>query len=386
MSGENVDWDGIFSIFTTNRTSVDALLMSPEFLDVIVAFYKDKYAKVPFTDFLWTMRSIYLTLFLSLKCDPPQADIYHCVATGYAGIIGSLAKTRYPSSRLIITEHGIYTREREEEIIRAKWVQGIFKDIWIEQFRKMSLCAYQYADKVTALFAQARLLQLELGCPAEKTVVIPNGINFENFENIPGKTEEDEGFFNIGAILRITPIKDVKTMITAFHYANQRNPRLKLWIMGPSAENEEYANECTELVKSLGAKNIVFTGSIKTTEYIGRMDMTLLTSISEGQPLTILESFAAKKPCVATNVGNCYGLIYGESDNYGAAGMVVPIMNIPAITDALVYMAEDENRCREMGEIGHKRVMLKYKNTDMKRAYAELYRELTGADALRGTV
>ena len=108
VSGENVDWDGIFSIFTTNRTSVDALLMSPEFLDVIVAFYKDKYAKVPFTDFLWTMRSIYLTLFLSLKCDPPQADIYHCVATGYAGIIGSLAKTRYPSSRLIITEHGIY--------------------------------------------------------------------------------------------------------------------------------------------------------------------------------------------------------------------------------------------------------------------------------------
>ena len=40
--------------------------------------------------------------------------------------------------------------------------------------------------------------------------------------------------------------------------------------------------------------------------------MTILTSISEGQPLTILESYAAHKPVIATDVGNCHGLVYGE--------------------------------------------------------------------------
>ena len=53
----------------------------------------------------------------------------------------------------MVSEHGIYTREREEELIRAKWVGGIYKNIWIEQFKKMSLLAYRYADQVTCLYS-----------------------------------------------------------------------------------------------------------------------------------------------------------------------------------------------------------------------------------------
>ena len=49
-------------------------------------------------------------------------------------------------------------------------------------------------------------------------MVTPNGIRVENLQNIPGKTEEDEGKINIGAVLRVTPIKDVKTMIQAFGF------------------------------------------------------------------------------------------------------------------------------------------------------------------------
>ena len=62
--------------------------------------------------------------------------------------------------------------------------------------------------------------------PKEKTVVTPNGVKTENFIDIPGKDPSDD-YFNIGAILRVTPIKDVKTMITAFHYAHQTNPHIK---------------------------------------------------------------------------------------------------------------------------------------------------------------
>ena len=91
------------------------------------------------------------------------------------------------------------------------------------------------------------------------------------------------------------------------------------------------------------------------------MDVTILTSISEGQPLTILESYAAHKPVIATDVGNCYGLIYGESDDFGAAGIVTHIMNIEEIAQAMLDMAANEKMRLEMGETGYRRVMEKYR-------------------------
>ena len=62
-------------------------------------------------------------------------------------------------------------------MIRASWLDGLYKNIWIEQFKKMSTLAYHRADVVVSLYPQARELQLELGCPKEKTLVIPNGIS-----------------------------------------------------------------------------------------------------------------------------------------------------------------------------------------------------------------
>lgn len=373
--GEDVDWVNVFRLFNRKNISVNNLLMSPQFLEITKEYYNLKYVNITFSDFLWTLRSIYLPLFLTLKFVPPRADIYHCVSTGYAGIIGSKAVSLYTDARLLISEHGIYTREREEEIIKAKWVQSIYKGIWIDQFKKMSSGAYFFADLVTSLFEQAQSLQLELGCPISKAIITPNGINTENFKNIP-KKDKDDPYIHVGAILRVTPIKDVKTMITAFYYAHKKEPRLKLWIMGPVDEDPQYADECFGLVKTLNAENIEFTGRINTMDYIGRMDMTILTSISEGQPLTILEGFAAKKPCIATNVGNCYGLIHGENDPFGAAGIVVSVMNISEISGAILKLAGDPKLIRQMGENGYRRLMYKYKNEYMVDTYRKIYMTL----------
>lgn len=376
VNGENVDWTGVFDLFSEPEVSINELLMSPAFLDIIREYYKKNFSYITFSDFLWTMRSIYLPLFIAMQFIPPKADVYHCVATGYSGIVGAMAKALYPQSAMMISEHGIYTREREEEIIRAHWVQGIYKDIWIQQFRKMSQCAYQYADVVTALFAYARELQIELGCPPEKTEITPNGIRTDRFLSAPGK-DKDDPYINVGAILRITPIKDVKTMISAFHFAQQQEPMLKLWLMGPDDEDPEYAAECRMLIETLKVKNVEITGRINTLDYIGKMDMTILTSISEGQPLTILESFAVKKPCIATNVGNCYGLIMGEDgDEMGAAGIVAPVMSINAIAEAILELARSPKLRQEMGEIGYKRLMQKYKIEYMTRTYQALYTRL----------
>ena len=50
------------------------------------------YSQFVFTDFLWTMRSIYLPLFRTLQMKVPKADVYHCLCTGYAGVLGSMGK------------------------------------------------------------------------------------------------------------------------------------------------------------------------------------------------------------------------------------------------------------------------------------------------------
>ena len=105
------------------------------------------------------------------------------------------------------------------------------------------------------------------------------------------------------------------------------------------------------------------------------MDATLLTSISEGQPLTILESFAARVPVIATNVGNCSGLINGEDDDLGQAGIITHIMNVQEIADAMVYMARHPKERKQMGEVGYQRLMRRYKIEDMKKTYESIYRE-----------
>ena len=370
---ENVDWDTLFDLFGRQGISVNDLLMVPDFLSVITQCYKEKYSEMLFADFLWTMRSMYLPLFFVLKTNIPKADLYHCVATGYAGVLGCMAKHRF-KSRLLVSEHGIYTREREEELIKAQWLSGEFKNLWIEQFRKMSALAYERADMVTSLYEHARQLQLELGCPAGKAVITPNGIDVERLKNIEGKAPDDK-FINVGAVLRIAPIKDVKTLIMAFGYAKAKLPRLKLWIMGPADEDKEYAEECYELVENMQIEDVVFTGRVDVKDYLGKMDFTILTSISEGQPLTILESYAAGKPVIATDVGNCSGLIYGENDGFGDAGIITHIMNMEEIADAITELATNPEKRRAMGENGYKRVMSRYKLDDMRETYRDIYRK-----------
>ena len=103
------------------------------------------------------------------------------------------------------------------------------------------------------------------------------------------------------------------------------------------------------MVQTMNLQDIVFTGRIQITDYLGWMDATILTSISEGQPLTILESFAARVPVIATNVGNCQGLLYGEEDDFGPAGVITHIMNVQEIADAMIYMARHPEQRKRMG-------------------------------------
>lgn len=377
--GRDVDWMGLFRFFDQTDLSVNDVLMGDAFFEVVQDFYVEGYSQCNFTDFLWSMRSLYLPLFTVLKIPVEDADCYHAISTGYAGILA--CKGHYLHNKpVLLTEHGIYTREREEEIIKVDWTQGILKDIWIRYFYVLSSCIYSCAEQVISLFESARKIQLEIGCPKEKTRVIPNGVYLERLEGIPGK-DPDDFYVNVGAVLRVVPIKDVKTMINAFALAKAKVSSLRLYIMGPTDENPEYYEECREIIETFHVEDVIFTGLIDVRDYLGKMDMVILTSISEGQPLSILEAMAASRPCIATDVGGCRELLYGNAgDQLGRSGIIVPVMGVDKIASAMVALAGDEKLREEMGNVGRVRAREFYRNEQVTAAYHALYRQMVGGE------
>lgn len=373
MNGKNVDWDGIFEFFN-NSGIKDAgeFFLSMDFYNIVKSTYKGKYSHTPFSEYLWNIRSMYLVLFYVLSKKLPKADIYHSICTGYAGIIASYGKYLY-GSKFILSEHGIYTREREEEIIKSTWIENYHKDIWIKFFKCLSKCAYKNSDIVTSLFEDNKKLQIGLGCPEDKIIMTPNGVNIESYQNIPQK--EDESVINVGAVLRVVPIKDVKTMLLSFSIVKSKVPNTKFYIMGPKDEDEKYYNECVELVEALDIKDVTFTGTIKTTDYIGKMDIVVLSSISEGQPLAVMEAMAAKKPNVCTNVGNCRGLLFGEGDSYGPNGFINVVTDYEGIADSIIKLCRDKKLREKMGQNGYNRIADLYTKDRMINLYRKIYSE-----------
>lgn len=374
--GEYFEWEDLFSCINRIKdiNTVD-ILMSEDFFDIVSYVASHNYPHIIFNHFFWTIRSMMMTVFEVLKSDIPKCDIYHSVSTGYAGLVGALGKYYYKDSRYILTEHGIYTREREEEIIKADWVKGYFKDNWIKYFYSLSRAAYTYTDEVYSLFEKNKELQIELGCDKNKIKVIPNGVKIERFKNLDTK-KEDENTIYVGAIVRVVPIKDVKTIIHGFVNANEEIENMKLFIIGPMDEDEDYTKECLDLVESLGNKNIEFTDRVDISKYIGKMDMLLLGSISEGQPLSVLEGMAAKKPYITTNVGACKELLYGNDDNIGDCGIVVPVMGYGQMADAIIRLAKNEDLRKEMGENGYKRASSFYTQEQFIENYRKIYGEV----------
>jgi len=377
---DKINWNDILNFFKAHKNDLVDILMSAEFFDIAVELYNSKYDRTVFSDFLWNLRSMYFPLVSVFSADMVKADLYHAVSTGYAGVLGAVA-SEVNKAPYFVTEHGIYTREREEEIIKSDWVQGSFKEIWIEFFNKLSHIAYFSANEIITLFETNKTLQIELGCPPEKISIIPNGIDLEKFESLPPRDEASKKFINIGVVARLVPIKDIKTMLFAFDIVKTKVPNARLVILGPNDEDMEYFNECTALIKELNISDVIFEGRVDVSKYLANFDIMLLTSISEGQPLAVLEGMAAKLPQVCTNVGSCQELLYGKSDdNLGKAGIVVPIMNIQNIADAIVELAGDEKMRLAMGQVGYERVKTYYQKAFFLNAYHELYNIYKGGN------
>ncbi|MCL5071724.1 MAG: GT4 family glycosyltransferase PelF [Actinobacteria bacterium] len=377
ITGQKVQWSYIFKLMAEKRIKNEMdFFMSHNFFDILREAYTEKFSSVPFTEFFWTVRSMLVPLFFLLNNKLPKADLYHSAANGYAGLLAAMAKFIYKKP-MLLTEHGIYSREREEEIIKSTWAKGYFKDMWIKFFYNICNCVYGLSDEVLTLFEKNKEIEIELGCPAEKIKIIPNGIDIEAFAGIeseePEESQSRNDYINIATITRIVPIKDIKTMIQSFNFVKNVIKNAKFFIFGPIDEDEEYFLECKQLADRLGLDDLTFTGKVDVRDYIKDIDILVMTSISEGQPFVILEGMAAKKPFVTTDVGGCQELLYGNNDGFGKAGLVEPVMDIEKIAKAIIRLCKNNELRKKMGENGFNRVSGLYGYKKCVESYRTIY-------------
>jgi glycosyltransferase involved in cell wall biosynthesis len=368
----NPDLNILLNTFEINAINPVELFMSEVFLEIIEEFSADEFPFAGFTDLFWTVRSMFLPLLYLISQPMPEADLYHSCSTGYAGVLGAFASMKYDKP-YVVTEHGIYTREREEEILRADWVVSYFKELWISMFYMFSRFAYQKAHCVTSLFQRAAVMQEDLGCPPDKISVIGNGTKVEGFKDIPRKKED--GWIDIAAIVRIAPIKDIKTMIYSFSQLKQELKNARLHILG-AVDDEQYYQECLSLIDYLDVKDIIFPGFVDIKKYLENINFTLLTSLSEGQPYAIIESMAAGLPLVSTDVGSCRELIEGDkNDRFGPAGLFVTPMHQSEMLEALLEMSENKKMRARMSTAGRQRANTFYNLKGMVDKYQSIYQK-----------
>jgi len=376
--------------FYNKIASFETFLYSESSWDFIQENYLKNSSNSPFIDYFWAVRNMHTPIWrvvnIANKIKKPK--IIHSPSTGYAGFLGALMSFNY-NLPYILTEHGIYVRERKIDMLNATWLKEnktIFqkklgelayaKQMWINFFEGLGRVTYEAADKIISLFEGARKIQIQYGAKEEKTMVIPNGVDIEKLKSVR-KKEIPKVITLIG---RVVPIKDIKTFIKAMKIISSQGANIEGWIVGPEDEDPLYAKECHILVESLGLKDKVkFLGFQNIMDIMPKTGLLTLSSISEGMPLTVIEGFAAGIPCVATDVGSCRDLIYGGGeDNLGKAGEVVPIANPAELAKAYMKLFSDENYYRKCQETAIKRVETFYTKERFLNSYKNLYLEFMG--------
>lgn len=365
-------WEHLMDSLRAMKGRSGDLTLTPAFLE-LAREMSEETPGLALADAFYGLRSMFQPIEAVLRAEIPEADVYHSAVAGYGGLLAALA-AHVTGKPMILTEHGIYPREREEELLSADWTVGSMLPLWTQLFYDMSRCAYRHASRITSLFEGAMERQISIGCDAAKCVVIPNGIRSESFAALPQAPGKKP--LRIGAFVRFAPIKDIKTMIHAFAALHAAVPDTVLHLMG-GTDDPAYRNACLELIRRLRLEDaILVEGHVDAAAYMRKMDMTLLSSISEGQPLTLLEAMAAGRPCVATRVGNCEGLLTSSMNGEGPAGICCTPMCPDELAKALETLCCDEKLRRSMGRSGRKRVAERYQLDRMLKDYHRQYEEV----------
>ncbi|KQT31319.1 glycosyl transferase family 1 [Sphingomonas sp. Leaf412] len=354
-------------------------------------FYRAMLPTASFHHYFWAMRVLLGGLLAVLTAPLPRARVYHTISTGFAGLMAARA-ARQTGRPAFITEHGIYLLERQIEVMMADWIgdqvdTGLeldrsvrdLRDLWVRAFTSYAGACYDACDPIVALYGENNAVQRRLGARAERVRAIPNGIDATRFDGLQDLRDPARPL--VALLGRVVPIKDVKTFVRAAALVHAQRPDVRFALLGPEDEDADYAAECYALVAQLGIGDVFsFEGRVRIDEWLPRVDLLVLTSLSEAQPLVILEGGACGIPVVAPDVGSCREMIEGRGGADSAhGGIVTPLVN-PVATAAAILRIVDEDGLRDrMGQAMRARVLRDYDHGTIIGAYRDIYRALSRA-------
>jgi polysaccharide biosynthesis protein PelF len=363
--------------------------------NLVCDLYQREMPHESFLHFFWAWRALFGGLVATLSFPLPPARVYHTVSTGYAGLLAARAavETGRPT---IITEHGIYTNERRIEILQADWIVDTLdkgfaiddprrdlRDFWSTAFESYARACYQACAEVITLHGANQSAQAALGAAPEHMKIIPNGVDYRTLSRLPQASPDDPP--TVALVGRVVPIKDIKTYLQAVALLRPQFSDLTALVMGPTDEQPDYHEACKAMVGELGLSDTVrFTGQVDVTQYFPRLHVNVLTSVSESQPLSVLEAGAAAIPTVATDVGACREILFGRLDErpaLGDGGILTGVASPEQTAAAIAALLRDQDRRQRLGLAMQERVKRYYDLNVVDDAYATIYRRYMDAPA-----
>jgi glycosyltransferase involved in cell wall biosynthesis len=229
-----------------------------------------------------------------------KIDLIHAQFGFPAGFWGAFFTKKLP---LIITIH-------RSEIVDKK----------MRKFFPLLRYGLRKADKVIAVseFISDEIFKLD-SCFKEKTIVLHNGVDIKKFHM--RKTENVKEEIAIGTIGNHIPRKGIDLLIQAYSIVEKQNMKANLLIAGSGPESLNLKS----LSKSLNISNVKFLGRIpesKKNDFYQKLDVFVLSSYSEGHPITLLEAMStgccvlvSDIPSISTTIqDNNNGLIFKTGD------------------------------------------------------------------------
>jgi glycosyltransferase involved in cell wall biosynthesis len=225
-------------------------------------------------------------------------------------------------------------------------------------------------DRIVVLSEQEKSYLYHLGLKEEKVVKIPIAVNDIFFSASHNTAKKRENY--VLYVGRIIEYKGLDTLVRAIKELREaRNIELKCRMIG---KNFGYRGELQSLVDKLGITDLVeFIDLIpqnRLVNYYSSALVTVLCSLTEGFPLSLVESMAAGTPFVATPVGAIPDLVHQTK-----AGLIVPVGDAKALSDAIRQLVQNSEMWAEMSARGRESA-IRFRWDNIAKSYYQLYKDL----------
>jgi glycosyltransferase involved in cell wall biosynthesis len=291
--------------------------------------------------------TLYQTLYWvarTASAPTPATDVLHVTAAGWSAIPALVHKALH-GTPLVLTEHGVYVREAYLAAARDGGSPG-GRFARTRVARGLARVAYHGADVISPVTDANAYWEMGLGIEPSKILVLYNGLRQPSAPTAPPRTR------TIVSVGRIDPLKDIQTTLRVAAETLRSVPDARFLHYGPVPDGEEpYDRSCKALHERLElGDRFRFMGPTNDPNGVMRAaDVVLMTSISEGLPMSILEAMGQGRPVVSTGVG-------GVPDVVRGCGVVCAPGDDHGLAMAVVMLLRNQQLAWRLGQRGHDRL------------------------------